>query len=182
MMGTKVLESTAARQSFSISPDLDDNQIARAYIRFHDEKLLPVIFSQGIPTIKAFLNLHDQKSVKFLGGFVYPSPTLDSTGFAGMGWLSNLQHGRGEVGFGYFREYWGRGIPLALTRLMVQYCFEELNLDALYGSIPVSNIFGRKLAREIGFTEVGPLPIWSQWRGVRCDGMLVHLAKESYVQ
>ena len=75
-MGTKVLESTAVRQSFSISPALDDNQIARAYLRFHDERLLPVIFSQGVPTIKAFLNLHDQKSVKFLGGFVYPQSNV----------------------------------------------------------------------------------------------------------
>lgn len=69
------------------------------------------------------------------------------------------------------------GYATSAVRLMLAYCFETLNLNQVYGSVPVSNIASLKLFEKTGFTQTIHLKQWLK-RGDKWEDVIYfqHLA------
>ncbi len=61
-------------------------------------------------------------------------------------------------------EYWGKNIATEATEMLVEYAFNELNLNKLQGGAAVENIGSWSVAEKVGF----------QFEGIRKDSMYVN--------
>jgi len=61
-------------------------------------------------------------------------------------------------------EYWGKNIATEATEMLVEYAFNELNLNKLQGGAAVENIGSWSVAEKVGF----------KFEGIRKDGMYVN--------
>ena len=52
-------------------------------------------------------------------------------------------------------EYWGAGIATETTKLLLQYAFEELNLNKVIGQVIIDNVGSWKVAEKAGFVFEG---------------------------
>jgi RimJ/RimL family protein N-acetyltransferase len=61
-----------------------------------------------------------------------------------------------EVGYRYFKEFWGKGIGTEAARVCVEFARTDLNIKKLIALIMPENIGSIKLAEKLGMTR-GPL-------------------------
>jgi len=75
-------------------------------------------------------------------------------GFCGIKYLPEIN--LPEVGFRYFKEYWGRGIGTEAALACVDFARSDLKIKKLVALIMPENIASIKLAEKLGMTR-GPL-------------------------
>jgi RimJ/RimL family protein N-acetyltransferase len=78
-------------------------------------------------------------------------------GVAGLGdikWFNRWANAFLQIGE---KKYWGKGIATEATELLLQYAFEEVNLNKVSGQIIVDNIGSWKVAEKVGFKFEGIL-------------------------
>ena len=73
---------------------------------------------------------------------------IGSAGINRINWLNRTANAFLQIGE---TDYWGQGIASEATRLMLQYAFEELNLNKIQGRVAVDNIGSWKVAEKLGF-------------------------------
>lgn len=55
------------------------------------------------------------------------------------------------------KNYWGKGVATEATKLLLQYAFEEVNLNKVSGKVIIDNVGSWKVAEKVGFTYEGIL-------------------------
>lgn len=78
---------------------------------------------------------------------------LGSCGLHGIHWLARWA----EFGLLLAREHWGQGYGREITERMLDYAFDELNLEALRLRVNVSHERARKCYDAVGYKEEGVL-------------------------
>lgn len=171
-----------------IKTGLTEELLAAAYLLLQRDGLLDTVWYNGAPGLSDFLRWHRDKDKLYLGAFV--RPTLDAGDselhLAGLGWLWSIQGPPGgrkaEVGFAYLKEHHGTRIPEELTRQMIQYCFDDLEMDALYGTTPEPNKLAIRFSKRLGFSQVGPLPAYCTWHGQPCGAIISYMSRAQWEQ
>ncbi|WP_162144911.1 GNAT family N-acetyltransferase [Arthrobacter castelli] len=90
--------------------------------------------------------------------------------------LHRFQAGTAEVGINIGAGARGSGAAERAGRLLIDYAFEQLNLQYLYWQAAVSNWASRKLAWKLGFRHEGTIRGYFVQRGVPTDVWLLSLA------
>lgn len=67
----------------------------------------------------------------------------------------NWRSGYGEIGYWISKEYWGRGYATEALSLMLEYCFEYLNLRKVFAKVFEPNIPSRRVLEKNGFRYIG---------------------------
>ena len=80
--------------------------------------------------------------------------TGEVIGFCGIKYIRELD--LPEVGYRYFKEYWGRGIGTEAAQACVEFAREDLGVEKLIALIIPENIGSVRLAEKLGMTR-GPL-------------------------
>ena len=75
-------------------------------------------------------------------------------GFCGIKYLPEIN--LPEVGYRYFKEYWGKGIGTEAARVCVDFARDDLEIKKLVALIVPENIASIKVARKLGMKK-GPL-------------------------
>lgn len=83
------------------------------------------------------------------------------------------RHRRGEVGYWLVPDARGRGIAKVAVSLLVEWAFQELELDRIEITTTPENASARALARSLGFTEEGVMISRNLERGERVDVVLM---------
>lgn len=88
-----------------------------------------------------------------------------------------------EIGWTWLaEEYRGRGINQKVKRLLLNYCFEELELERIECKTDVLNIAARKGLEKSGFTEEGVLRSHTLLaNGRRRDSIYYSILKKEYL-
>lgn len=71
-------------------------------------------------------------------------------GFTGLKYLPEFQVT--DIGYRYLPNYWGKGIATEAAKAMIQYGFEQLNLERIIGIVIPDNIASSNVLKKIGFT------------------------------
>lgn len=90
----------------------------------------------------AVLNIKHKKDNKLIG----------SAGINHIDWINRHANAFLQIGE---KDYWGKKIATEATLLMLQYAFEELNLNKIIGRVAIDNIASWKVAEKIGFEYEG---------------------------
>lgn len=70
-------------------------------------------------------------------------------GFAGLKYLPELNEV--DLGYRFFKEYWGRGLATEASLAIVRYGFEQLGLQQIIGITQVENTASGKVLEKLGF-------------------------------
>ena len=70
-------------------------------------------------------------------------------GFAGLKFLEDV--GEVDVGYRFFKEYWGRGLATEVCRALVAYGFETLRLPRILGLVHPDNAASIRVLEKTGF-------------------------------
>lgn len=90
--------------------------------------------------------------------------------------LHRMRPGTAEVGINMGPGARGTGAAEAAVRLLVDYAFDQLNLQYLFWQALVPNWASRKLAWKLGFTDPVTIRGFSTDRGVPADTWILALA------
>ncbi|MDI7740596.1 GNAT family protein [Lysinibacillus fusiformis] len=70
--------------------------------------------------------------------------------------MSN-KHQRAEIGYFIDKNEWGKGYATEVAALMIEYGFEKLGLERIYGHCMSRNSASRKVMEKLGFKFEGTL-------------------------
>jgi [ribosomal protein S5]-alanine N-acetyltransferase len=78
------------------------------------------------------------------------------------------------------KEYWGKGIGSEAAILMLEFVFEELNINTYWAFWLTDNIPSIKIGKKIGFKEVGILTESIYKGGKYNDQLIMSINKKEY--
>ncbi|MBS4207093.1 GNAT family protein [Bacillus sp. FJAT-50079] len=90
------------------------------------------------------------------------------------------QHHRSEIGIELSREYWGNGVASEAFAAVINYGFEQMNLQRIEALIEPPNIPSQKLAERQGFTREGLLRSYEFTCGKFDDLYMYSLLKQEF--
>lgn len=90
------------------------------------------------------------------------------------------QHHRSEIGFELSKDYWGQGIASEALAAVIQYGFEQLNLQRIQALIEPPNIPSQKLVKKNGFIKEGLLRNYEFTGGKFDDLFMYSLLKQDF--
>lgn len=67
----------------------------------------------------------------------------------------NQYHRRAEAGYGLAQSYWGQGIGSEALRAIIQFGFDQMNLNRIYARTIADNYESVKLLERLGFQHEG---------------------------
>lgn len=142
-----------------------NNPIVRKYARD--------IIPSRVEDIKRWFEPRERWMPDVIAFEIWHKKDKRSIGQVGLGWIdwingwANAFIRIGEP------DYWGKDIASEATELLIEYSFNELNLNKLHGGICVENIGSWSVAEKMGF----------EFEGIREDEFYVdgkHLGVKTY--
>jgi RimJ/RimL family protein N-acetyltransferase len=92
----------------------------------------------------------------------------------------NHQHNNCEVGLDIIKEYRGKGFGFISYQMLLQFLFDEFNMNMVYLRVADFNPGARKLYEKVGFRETGKFPKFFFRKGQFWDYILMSLLREDY--
>ncbi len=120
------------------------------------------------------------KAKEYIGWAVTFKNSDTVLGGFGIYWWSR-RHRRAEVGYDLARVYWGQGIASEALRAVLQFGFEQMNLNHIYAGTIADNHESVRLLERAGFHRDGLRRKWS-WEddGTFHDGALYSLLQDEF--
>jgi hypothetical protein len=146
-----------------VAPYPVEKLLINGFLRFQDEKTLPLIFHEGPePTLAWILNEFCTKMTAILACFSVANG-IDKAEHIGFSWMNNLvpvgKSGgkKMEVGHGYFRHTPPRQTLIAAA-LCTEWIFDKVTgLEMLCGCTPEKNRAALRFVKALGWQVYGPL-------------------------
>ena len=108
-----------------------------------------------VEDIKKWFEPHDRGTPGFIGFELWHKEDKKAIGLAGLGWIDWI-NGWTNVGVTIGEpDYWNKNIATEVTELVIEYAFNELNLNKLHGGVCVKNIGSWSVAEKMGFKLEG---------------------------
>jgi len=76
-------------------------------------------------------------------------------GIIGLGWINWVNGWANAFIHIGEKEYWNKNVATEATEMLVEYAFNELNLNKLHGGVAVKNVGSWSVAEKIGFELEG---------------------------
>jgi [ribosomal protein S5]-alanine N-acetyltransferase len=77
-------------------------------------------------------------------------PTGKVIGFAGLKHLDDV--GEVDLGFRFFKDYWGKGLATEASRVILAYSFDTLQLKRIIGIADMDNKASVRVLEKVGFS------------------------------
>lgn len=85
-------------------------------------------------------------------------------------------HNKGELAYWIGRDYWGKGYATEAASIVVDFSFNELNLNRVWAPIMSKNISSEKVMQKVGLKYEGTLKQdilrWNEYEDVNVYGLL----------
>jgi len=101
-------------------------------------------------------------------------------GTCGFSNLVKVRGARGELKYDLGRPYWGRGIMTEALAAVIQYGFEEMDLNRIEGFVVVGADRSMRVLSNLGFKEEGTLREYGFWKGRFWDEVCFSLLKQEW--
>lgn len=154
----------------------DDAEQAFAVVKENLEHLHPFLHwaveSYSPASAREFIAQakNDAEARKSLGFGIFKNGTLiGSIGFVNFNWNSR----RTEIGYWIAKGYEGRAIITQSCKLLINYAFDELQLNRIEIHCAFENARSRAIPEKLGFVQEGILR-QSEWRHTRFYDMVIY--------
>ncbi len=168
-----------------VTSALTDRLLAQAYFRYEEEGLLPVIFYQGVPTLKQFLDEHLEPGRRIAIGCFREMPDGPAE-FCGLGWVFGAAKMgdflKAECGMAFFKRQSNKKDNLLFGRLMLRLFFDCYGIHVIFGTTPEPNKLALRYSQKLGFDLIGPVPDLATWNGELCPAWVSHMSREQFLE
>jgi RimJ/RimL family protein N-acetyltransferase len=149
--------------------------LARIYLGLADAKLLQVVWPGEVPSLSWWMRWVSEKRPDggplnvILACFVQKGTELTIAGFGSIATITYLGQINGEprykseVGQAFLPTVHKTRLPFEFADLMINYCFEALKNECIYGTTPKPNVLACRFAERVGLEVVGVLPVYGPW-------------------
>ncbi len=123
-------------------------------VRHYSRNMWPLTLEE---VKKFFEPLPDRQMRDFIVFTIYHKQSkrpIGSVGFNHINWVSRNANIFATIGE---PEYWGRGIVIEASKLIINYGFTELNLHKIFAGVFTPNKRSLRAAEKLGFEEEGVL-------------------------
>jgi ribosomal-protein-serine acetyltransferase len=111
-------------------------------------------------------------------GIFFRGKLVGSIGFVNFNWPNR----RAEIGYWIDKDFEGRGIIVRSCRALIEYAFDELDMNRIEIRCATENARSRAVSERLGFTLEGVLRE-AEWRHTRFFDMAVYgLLKEDWIK
>lgn len=120
-------------------------------VRKYAREILPSI----VEDLKKWFEPHEKGVRRLIAFEILDKLNKKPIGLIGLGgidWVNRWAYTFIKIGE---QEYWGQNIATEATELLIEYAFNELNLNKLIGRVCVENIGSWTVAEKIGFILEG---------------------------
>lgn len=120
-------------------------------VRIYARNIMPI----RVEDVKKWFEPREGRISNFVIFELWHKKDKKPIGTAGLGhidWVNGWANAFLSIGE---PEYWNKSIATEATELLVEYAFNELNLNKLYGGVCVENIGSWSVAEKIGFEFEG---------------------------
>jgi RimJ/RimL family protein N-acetyltransferase len=96
-------------------------------------------------------------------------------GWSGLKYMQQTTNGKinfHEVGYRLLQKHWGKGYATESAKAAVNYGFEEMKLNEIYGITNVENINSRKVLEKCGLTFIETF-VWEGWNNIECNWLKI---------
>lgn len=161
--------------------------LAKAYLQYSVEKMLPIIFHERVYSLTEFLTWGLSDGVVMLAAFRQYGPEESDYEFCGLSWVNRARDmGAGkkksEIAMGFFRAQQVKNLNLRFGRLMLRWVFDNLDIDVLFGTTPVQNHAALRYSKQIGFSLHGPIPSYTTWKGELTSVWVSMMSREQFLE
>ncbi|MFX1379485.1 MAG: GNAT family N-acetyltransferase [Promethearchaeota archaeon] len=120
-------------------------------VRIYSRNILP----KRVEDIKKWFEPHERGAPGFIGFEIWHKKDKKTLGTVGLGWIDWI-NGWTNVGLTIGEPaYWNKNIATEATELIIEYAFNELNLNKLHGGVCVKNVASWSVAEKLGFKFEG---------------------------
>ena len=102
-------------------------------------------------------------------------------GIIGLGWIDWVNGWANAFILVGEKEYWNKNIATEATELLIEYAFNELNLNKLHGGVAVKNIGSWSVAEKLGFVLEGIGREEMYVDGEYLDNKIFRLLKDDWI-
>lgn len=158
--------------------------LADAYQRFESEKLLPILFNEGVPDIYWFVEYFSNPNAITFACW-YRSLDQDvPTRLAGIGLVDvpksmGAGYLKAEISVGFFREFQRRKYTMTLSKLMIEWTFDNSKIELLCGTTPEGNPVMRRFLKALGFDHTF-IDCFTTWEGKFCGAWISWLSRAKW--
>lgn len=92
----------------------------------------------------------------------------------------NRRDRRAEIGFDLYKDHWGKGIMTEAVRALINYGFQQMNLNRIEATTDPENTRSIKLLERVGFQKEGHLRQKYHYKGRYHDELLYSLMKKDW--
>ncbi|GAS81205.1 GCN5 family acetyltransferase [Paenibacillus amylolyticus] len=176
-------------------PELETKRLLLKEIRQSDSQDIFHIFSSDEVTkfydVESFKNMKQAEALiqrwneRFENGQVIrwgialksDGRVIGTCGFHG--WLK--QHHKAAMGYELAPEFWQQGYMTEVAQEIVEYGFNNLELNRIEAFVEPENTGSRELLKKIGFSEEGILKENYYWKDRFVDNVIYAFLKKEYV-
>lgn len=140
------------------------------------------IVPSRVEDLKRWFEPPEGRVSDFIGFEIWHKKDKKSIGRMGLGdidWINGWAYTFIKIGE---LDYWGQNIATEATELLIEYAFNELNLNKLCGRVAVDNIGSWTVAEKIGFECEGLEKHWLYIDGKYHDIKSYALLKEDWIK
>ncbi|WP_071394431.1 GNAT family N-acetyltransferase [Bacillus tuaregi] len=87
---------------------------------------------------------------------------------------------KAEIGYDLGKEYWGKGFASEAVTILLQYGFQELNLNRIEAKVAPENARSKKLLEKLGFYYEGLLRESEKTKEGFIDAMLYSILQKDF--
>ena len=77
-----------------------------------------------------------------------------------------------EVGYRIIQKYWGNGYATESTKASLDFAFNQLNANEVYGITNVENLKSARVLEKCGLKIIGNF-IWTEWNEIYCNWLKI---------
>ncbi len=151
-----------------------NNEKVRKYARWE--------MPRTVEDVKRWFEPREGRVPWFVGFEVWHKKDSKPIGQVGLAWIDWVNGWANAFAYIGEPEYWSQGITTEATEMLVEYAFNELNLNKLQGGAAVENIGSWSVAEKIGFKFEGIRKHEMYVGGKYLDVKTYRISKEDWVK
>ena len=170
----------------AVTPNISDEGLMQAFIRFRAEGLLPWFFPERTDVgIYEFLTTFRNPTSNTLGAFHQDEEEGSRWILDGILWTKQIVligggHSVADVGQAFYRGQSDLDFYVRYAHLGIEWCLQKLHVSTVTGNTPDKNRAAVLFARKCGFEVVGPVGGTACWEGELCGTYLSAMTKSRW--
>ncbi|MFW9971180.1 MAG: GNAT family N-acetyltransferase [Candidatus Odinarchaeota archaeon] len=135
-----------------------------------------------VEDVKNWFEPREGRNPMFIVFEIWHKKDKKPIGQVGLSWIDWINGWANAFAYIGEPEYWSQGITTEATQLLIEYAFNELNLNKLQGGAAVENVGSWSVAEKVGFKFEGIRKNEMYVGGKYLDVKTYRISKEDWIK